>query len=42
MSAEEAYVSVITELVVYFEMPELRSQVDFPGGVIWADRFLND
>ncbi len=31
MSAEEAYVSVMTELVVYFEMPELRSQVQFPG-----------
>lgn len=30
MTAEEAYVSVMTELVVYFELPELRSQVQFP------------
>jgi hypothetical protein len=30
MTAEEAYVSVMTELVAYFELSELRSQVEFP------------
>lgn len=42
MSREEAYVSVFTELLIYFELPDLRKKVQFPGWVIWADRFLSD
>jgi hypothetical protein len=41
LTQEEARTSVLSELAIYFHLPDLRKEV-FQDKEIWADRFLSD